>query len=471
MKRYILLTLLFIVQLFSTTYAQEVITLTEARERALNANKDVKKSQLTQEQVSYEVAAYKSNYYPRVNLIAADLYSTAKGDLSISGGHLPIYNYNATAGTYVPNVTPNADGSYTLNQYADFPNQKLEYKVKNVFFGGIQLQQPLYMGGKITAAYNMARIGEQMATENIRLSENEVIVNTDEAYIQAVRAKELASVARSYQTLLLELQKNVDAAVKHGMKTHNDQLKVQVKLNEAQLSIQKAENGYRLARMNLCHFMGLPLDTHIEVVAPEVGEAAFIEGTNAQTGSNVEGTPRPEKILLQQKAEMAAEQVKLAKSEYMPNLALIGGVSYMNGGELAGKKLLDSGSAFVGITFKMPLLTFGERNHKINSARAKHQIALLEQQDIDEKLTLQLTQSINNLEEAQSEVALTENSLKQAEENMKQSKQLYEVGIEPLSDYLDAQALWQQASANVVEARCQKLLAHTKYLRAAGKLK
>ena len=467
MKQFFIISVLF-VAISSQLSAQQTITLNEARERALSANKDVKKSQLTREQVSYDAASYKSLYYPRVNLIAADYYSTAKGDITISGGHLPIYYYNAEAGQYIPNVTPNADGSYTLNQYADFPDQKMEYKIKNVLIGGIQLQQPLYMGGKITAAYNMAQIGQQMATENIRLSENEVIVNTDEAYIQAVRAKELANVARSYQTLLQELQKNVDAAVRHGMKTHNDQLKVQVKLNEAQLSIQKADNAYRLARMNLCHLMGLPLDTHIEVVSPDNDALADFQA-NADVNSST--ALRPEHNLMRAKAELAEKQVKLTKSEFMPNLALIGGYNYMNGGELAGKKLIDSGSGYVAVTFKMPLITFGERTNKVNSARAKHQIALLEQQDIDEKLTLQLTQSINNLEEAQSEVALTKESLKQAEENMKQSKQLYEVGIEPLSDYLDAQALWQKASADVVEARCQQLLAHTKYLRASGKLK
>ena len=465
--KYSILLLLF-VAISSQLCAQQTITLNEARERALSANKDVKKSQLTREQASYEAESYKSLYYPRVNLIAADLYSTAKGDITITGGHLPIYTLNPQAGQYIPNVTPNADGSYTLNQYADFPDKKMGYKVQNVFMGGIQLQQPLYMGGKITAAYNMAQIGQQMATENIRLSENEVIVNTDEAYIQAVRAKELANVARSYQTLLQELQKNVDAAVRHGMKTHNDQLKVQVKLNEAQLSIQKADNAYRLARMNLCHLMGLPLDTHIEVVSPENDVLADV---TADTDASNTTVSRPEHNLMRAKAELAEKQVKLTKSDFMPNIALIGGYSYTNGAELAGKKLLDSGSGFVAITLKMPLLTFGERTSKVNSARAKHQIALLEQQDIDEKLTLQLTQSINNLEEAQSEVALTKESLKQAEENMKQSKQLYEVGIEPLSDYLDAQALWQKASADVVEARCQQLLAHTKYLRAAGKLK
>lgn len=465
MKRYYILIILCLA--VGRSMAQQVITLTEARNAALTANKDIKKANITLEQTKYDIQSYKSLFYPRINLMAGDIYSNASGNLAISGGHLPIYTYNAALGTYVPNVTVNSDGSYTLNQYADFPDQKLKFKMKNLFMGGVGLTQPLYMGGKITAAYKMATLGNMMASENIRLSEDQVIVNTDEAYILAVRAKELASVAESYKTLLVELQKNVDAAVVHGMKTRNDQLKVAVKLNEASLAIQKANNAYRLAKMNLCHVIGLPLDSDIEVDSNIESNLTLTEINT--TGASIERVP--EHTILQYRTDIASQQVKLTKSDYLPNIALLGGYTYANGGELAGKKFIDTGSAYVGVTLKMPLITFGERSSKIKSARAKLQIAQLDQMDADEKLTLRLAQSINILEEAKTELLLTENSLLQAEENMKQSKQLYEVGIEPLSDYLDAQALWQKASANHIDARCQLLLSQTKYLQASGSLK
>ena len=131
----------------------------------------------------------------------------------------------------MPNVTVNPDGSYTLNQYALFPDQTIEYKVKNVFIAGVQLQQPLYMGGKVGSAYRMSRIGQQIAADNITLTRAQVILRTDEAYVMAVRASQLAIVARQYKGVLEELKKNIDSAVRHGLKTRNDQMKVQVKLH------------------------------------------------------------------------------------------------------------------------------------------------------------------------------------------------------------------------------------------------
>ena len=173
------------------------ITLSEARELALEHNKDIAKSRLMLEQTRNDAKAYKTNYYPRINLMAADFYSTTKGDFTIAGGHLPIYMLNPATGTYVPNVTIGADGNYILNQYADFPSSKMEYKVGNIFLGGVTLTQPLYMGGKITAAYRMASRGAEMAEENIRLTESQVILSTDEAYMQAIRERQLDDVARS----------------------------------------------------------------------------------------------------------------------------------------------------------------------------------------------------------------------------------------------------------------------------------
>ena len=456
----------FLVGSISAQETARHITLEQARELALQHNKDIAKSKLTLEQTRYDAKAYKTNYFPRINLMAADLYSSNKGDFTIAGGHLPIYMLNPATGTYVPNVTPNADGSYTLNQYADFPSQKIDYKVGNIFLGSVSLTQPLYMGGKITAAYRMASRGADMASENIRLTESQVLVQTDEAYMQAIQAQQLADVARSYKQLLEELLKNVESAVNHGLKTRNDLLKVQVKLGEAELAIQRAENGTRLSTMNLCHIMGLPLNTQLTM---DNGQFSMVIGSSSMVNvGSVDA--RPEAAILQAKTDIAKLQMKLTRSDFMPQLALFAGVSYVNGVKVMGSKLLDSGSAAVGATLKVPVITFGERIYKARSAKTRYLIAQTEQQDLTEKMQLELAQAGNNFTEAQTELSITERNLEQAEENMRLARKQYDVGTEPLSQLLDAQALWQQASADHVRAKCQLQVAYTKLLKAGGTL-
>lgn len=462
MKKLHILLIAFVLGTFFAELTAQTLTLDECVNKALEYNKSLSSAKLKLDQTRFDMKSYKANFYPQFNLMALDFYTTAKGDFTIEGGHLPIYNYVEEAGTFVPNVTKNADGSYTLNQYADFPSQTMKWKLKNMFVGSISVMEPLYAGGKISTAYEMSKLGVNMATENIRLTESEVIVKTHEAYYQAVKAKELGEVARSYKTLLDELKKNVEGAFRHGMSTRNDIMKVQVKQNEAELSIQKADNGYQLAKMNLCHIIGLPLNSEVEVEQTD---------PSANVSIPMDMGVRPEHAILDNKTELARQQVKLTKSDYLPNVAVGATYSYANGGELAGKKLINNGSASVGVMVKMPLDLFGGGTNKVRSAKAAYQIAQMEQQDFDEQMQLEWAQCKNLFDEAQTEVRLCQTALEQAAENMRLSKQQYEVGFEPLSDYLETQASWQQCSANLVNARCQMQLAQVRLLKAAGKLR
>ncbi|MBO7582049.1 MAG: TolC family protein [Bacteroidaceae bacterium] len=462
MKKLHILLIAFVLGAFFSELTAQTLTLDECVNKALEHNKSLSSAKLKLDQTRFDMKSYKANFYPQFNLMALDFYTTAKGDFTIEGGHLPIYNYVEEAGKFVPNVTMNEDGSYTLNQYADFPSQTMKWKLKNMFVGSISVMEPLYAGGKISTAYEMSKLGVNMATENIRLTESEVIVKTHEAYYQAVKAKELGDVARSYKTLLDELKKNVEGAFRHGMSTRNDIMKVQVKQNEAELSIQKADNGYQLAKMNLCHIIGLPLNSEVEVGQTDM---------SANVSIPMDMGVRPEHAILDNKTELARQQVKLTKSDYLPNVAVGATYSYANGGELAGKKLIDNGSASVGVVVKMPLDFFGGGANKVRSAKAAYQIAQMEQQDLDEQMQLEWAQCKNLFDEAQTEVRLCQTALEQAAENMRLSKQQYEVGFEPLSDYLETQASWQQCSANLVNARCQMQLAQVRLLKAAGKLR
>jgi outer membrane protein TolC len=55
--------------------------------------------------------------------------------------------------------------------------------------------------------------------------------------------------------------------------------------------------------------------------------------------------------------------------------------------------------------------------------------------------------------------------------NIRESRDRYDAGMETLSNLLEAQAMWQQAKSESVEAGCNAQLAATRYYKAAGKLK
>ena len=201
--------------------AQEKLSLAQCREMALKYNKDMAAANKQTEAARLMSLSYKANFFPNFTVNGTGIYSTADGSLGVPGGNLPVF---------LPNP---ATGELVSSGFAYFPGLNLDYKVGTVYSGGIQVEQPLYMGGKIRAAYKMSLLGKEMAHLNEALTTSEVILNTDKAYVQLVKAKEMRKVAEKYHNLLTELFKNVKSAHRHGMKPQNDVLKVQVKLNES----------------------------------------------------------------------------------------------------------------------------------------------------------------------------------------------------------------------------------------------
>ena len=448
-KNFTLILLLFCA---ITLHAQELLTLDQCRQLALDNNKRMVAASKQTQAAHYTVKSYKGNFFPNFIASGTGLYSTADGTFNIPGGNLPTF-------------LPDANGQPTPNGgFAYFPGIDLNYKVRTVWMGGIQVEQPIFMGGKILAAYRMATLGKQMAQLNENLTATEVILETDQAYALMVKAQEMNKVAESYHAVLQELMKNVQSAYKHGLKSKNDVLKVQVKLNESELSIRKAENALRLANMNLCHLIGKPLTETLQISDDfPVIEQAFETQIN-------DITARPEYSLLNKQVDMAKQQVKLSRSELLPQVGIRGSYDYIHGLKVNEQTLFDKGNFSVMLNVTIPLFHFGERINKVRASKAQLEQVRMEQADLNEKMYLELTQAANNLDEAKLQTALADRSLEQADENRRISKGEYDAGLEPLSDHLEAQALWQQAYETKVDAHFQLYLNYVKYLKAAGKL-
>ena len=333
------------------------------------------------------------------------------------------------------------------------------------YMGGATVQQPLYMGGKIRSAYKMAKLGKDMALLNKTLTETEVIMNTEHAYAMLVKAQEMQKVANAYHKTLEELMKNVESALRHGLKSRNDVLKVQVKLNEAEINRRKAENALRLASMNLCHYIGKPLTTSLTVS----DEYPSVDLSTALQANDI--SARPEYNILNKQVEINRQQVKLSRSEMLPQIGVQGSYNYINGLDVNGQKFLDGSSFTALLNVSIPIFHFGERKHKVNAAKAQLQQSLLEQADKNELMLLEVTQAANNLEEAKLECDLADISLEQAEENQRVSAEQFKQGLETLSDHLEAQTLWQQAWQTKVDAHFQLYLEWIAYQKASGTLK
>lgn len=448
--------LLYIFFIFSLPLKAEILSIDSCRVLALQYNKERQQATLVTEQAEYVRRSAKAMFLPNFSIQGLGLYDTGKGTQTL--------DFNSMLSPMLSGLGQMLAGMGATLPDISLPGYDLKYKIGWIYSGNLVMVQPIYMGGRIRSGYAMAKTAVGIARQNERLTDAQVIQQADEAYAKVVKAMELVEVAQRYQMMLTELDRNVESAVRHGLRMPNERMKVQVKMDEVELQLRRAQNGVRLAKMNLCHVIGRPLLDNVEVSAeyPVVADLIDLPTTDISL--------RPELAILDAQAEMATQQVYLVRAEMLPQVGLLAKYGYLNGIEFNNKTLFEGWNFAGGITVNIPLYHFGEHVNKIKAAKIREEQARLERENKGEMMMLELMQAANNYDEARMEVQLTAKSLEQAEANVKLSKQQYEAGFETLSDYLEAQAQWQQTYETKVDANFRLYLSGVAYLKAAGRL-
>ncbi|MDR2406678.1 MAG: TolC family protein [Bacteroidales bacterium] len=453
--KYIVVVILFAVGF--SLQAQSYLSLDSCRRLALTNNKQSQAAQMQLKKMRYEVNAYRANFFPRISLQGMYLFTTGE------------FNYHKRFDMHNTNI-PNMIGSLPLPDWS-LPYLNMFYKniyidldinvrPNNTFMGGVMFEQPVFMGGKIITAYKMAKTGRQMAQLNIERTDAEVILKTDQAYWQYVKVLEMHNTALKYKEVVENVYQDAQNAVETGMVSENDKMKVKVKLSEADLMLRQAENGKRLAQMNLCMMMGLNLFT---VIIPLDTLSDELPHTLLDTLPDV--TNRIEYLLLKKQLELKKQQVNLSRSDFLPQLGVAGGYSYLNGVMFNETKLFDNASFSALVSLKIPITQWGEGAYRIRSAKAELYMAEYQLQETIDMLQLEITQAYNTLDEAIFKTKLAHAECEQTQENLRIINDRYELGLETLSSLLEAQMLWQQARTKYTEAKVELRTAQANYLR------
>ena len=452
-----ILTLLLCVIAFPAA-AQGVLTLDSCRAMALRNNKEILISKAQISKAHNERKAAHTNYLPKVALAAGYLRTgdeisllskDQKSQLSALGTNAAA-GFQAAAGQVVqqmPELGPLVESLGTsLVPVLDGVGQKfvdaLNTDTRNLFAGSVMLTQPLYMGGKIRAYNQITRYAEDVAGEQLRADEQEVILSVDQAYWQVVSLRAKQELARQNLDLLRHIDADMQKMIAQGVATKANGLTVSVKLNEAEMLLTRVDNGLNLAQMLLCQLCGLPLDSK-----PAEADVQVAFGN------------RPELRQLETAVGIYDEKVKVERSAALPNLALTGGYLLTNPNLFNGFERRFRGTWSVGVALSVPLWNWGENRYKIRSAKAEAEVARLRLDDAREKIELQVTQASSQVEEARKRLALSLKNNEKAEENLRTAR----LGA--------ATTAWLQARTEVIDARIDVRLTDTCLRKALGTLR
>lgn len=483
MKKLFLLTILL--HLTFIVKAQTSLSLDSCRALALTNNKDLLISHEKINAAHYQRKAAFTNYLPNFSATGAYmrnqkefslLNNDQKAALSGLGSNLAGPIGQAAAGiiaTY-PELAPlisSLSGSLpaALDQAGNSLVDALRTDTRNVYAGAITLTQPLYMGGKIRAYNKITKYAEELARQQHNGGMQEVIMSTDQAYWQVISLVNKKKLAEGYLKLLQQLDSDVEKMIAEGVATKADGLSVRVKVNEAEMTLTKVEDGLSLARMLLCQLCGLDLSSPI-TLADENMENIPLILTDTHFDLSTAYENRPEIRSLELATQIYKQKVNVTRAEHLPSIALMGNYMVTNPSVFNSFENKFKGMWNVGVMVQLPIWHWGEGIYKTKAAKAEARIAQYQLQDAREKIELQVNQAAFKVNEAGKKLVMASKNMEKAEENLRYATLGFREGVIATSNVLEAQTAWLSAQSEKIDAQIDVKLTEIYLKKSLGTL-
>ncbi len=475
--------------------AQQVLTLDECRQMAIDNSSSLKTAKQKVEVAGYDRKIAAANYFPKVTAYGAYMY--ADKDLKLISDETTAELTNA--GTILQNdindkltqilsdpviyqkvMTDPAlqkligyaqatDIATPINAIGGQISEALTIDINNTAVAAVSLQQPIFMGGKILAANRMASYAQQLAKTQYGQEYSQVLVDIEQAYWQIVSIAGKKRLAEGYAELLHQMEKDTDALIAEGFATPSDALTVKVKANEADMMLTKATNGLALAKMLLCKECGLPLDSDITLADESLDRIPQPQMTQALSDEQVYEA-RPEIKSLELATNIYKSKVDIARSDMLPKIAVTANYIVSNPNLFNGFQKDFAGFMTAGVVVSIPITHGGEALNKTRKAKAEAVMTQIKLDDAKKMVSLQVAQLRQQEQEALEKLTTAESNLANAEENLRVATAGWNEGMIASNVVLQAQTAWLQAHSEVIETGVELQMCSVNLAKAEGRL-
>lgn len=438
----------------------QTVSLDSCRQMALRTSKTLKMADEAVAGAEYTKKAAFAGYLPALDAGATYIYHQHKTSLIKDDMKIPAMVFNPLTGKYEYDLVTGADGmpikdpstgSYIPKEVANIPKDALTFDTRQIFAGAITLTQPLFMGGQIRALNDIARFtGEALRATRNNVSQ-ELIYEVDEAYWMVVSLRAKQKLAQSFVDLVDTLHYNVKTMYDEGVATKADLLTVDVKLNEARMTLLKVDNGISLARMALAKLCGLPIDTQMKLADEE---SAGINHRTPDYVFNMEDVyaRRQDLAAVRKGIDVMRGQEKLALGDMLPKVGLVGAYTFSTPNVINGFSRHLRGGFSIGATLTIPIWHWGLNYNKYRAAKSATNAQRLLLQDLEDKVELQVNQAKFKYSEAFKTYDTAMSNMKSAEENLRCAEDGYKEGVLTTNDVILAQTGWLQANSEKIDA-------------------
>jgi len=347
----------------------------------------------------------------------------------------------------LPGVNTSISQTFLSDQPgAIFGAQTVNTSEKDFLSYSLSVQQTLYDFRKNAARYEASRTvlnTRRLDTARIR---NLVALNFVTGYFDLLEAEKMVLVAQKEVEQLESHSRNAKTLYEEGVITKNELLHAEVKISDAKQRLLTASNIRALTASRLNTIISRPLKTDIQAADVD-GPSYEISALELEGAWETAERLRPE-IAIVDETLTALELEKTARrAEYFPEIFAKGGYDYTE-----NEYQLHEGNWSFILGMHINLYNGGGTGAEILKIGHRREKLIEQKNKLIDEIRLEVERYILDAKTAGEKIAVTENAVQQAEENLRINRIRYEEGVGTATDVLDAVTLLTTAETNYYRA-------------------
>ena len=347
----------------------------------------------------------------------------------------------------LPSVNASLSQTFLTEQpEAIFGLQTVPTAERDFFSYSLSVQQILYDFRKSAARYEASRLvlnTRRLDTVRIR---NLVALDFVTGYFDLLEAEKMMLVAQKEVERLESHYRDTETMYEEGVITKNELLQAEVRISDARQRLLTAVNLRALTASRLNNIISRPLKTDLQTA--DVNSPSFdISAVDLEGAWQTAERQRPEIGIVDETLTALDLEKTAVRAEYFPEIFAKGGYDYTE-----NQYQLHEGNWSLILGMHINLFNGGGTSAEILKTGHKMEKLIEQKNKLIDEIRLEVERYILDSKTAREKIAVTENAVAQAEENLRINRTRYEEGVGTATDVLDAVTLLTTAETNYYRA-------------------
>ena len=332
----------------------------------------------------------------------------------------------------------------------------------------LDLQWPLYTGGRLDALERAARIEATASSDDIATARADLTLEVTRAYWTLVTAVESLRVVDESVARVDAHLRDVRNQFAAGLLPPNDVSSVEAQGSRQRMLQVQARAARDVAEAELARLVGAAPGTPIEAIAildvPPRVPASMDELIDLARRQ------RPERASLVKRVAAAAERNRAAAAGAKPTIGVGGGFDYARpNARIFPREDAWRTSWDAGVNVSWPLLDGGRTRGELAEASAAGRAAEERLAEFDSIVAVEIRQRMSEIDASRAAIAAANDAVRSAREARRVVGDRFAAGVATSTDVLDAQVALLQAELDRTQAIAAARLADARLARAVGR--